>query len=529
MILLLSALCHPAFAADVLWYQGNSGNSGTSKSISTAVTAVGSTGVDSTSTWPSSLSSYELVFLVAPATAFDAGQVTDLDGFISGGGTLVLIGDHSGVSAGIAPTLTTLLSDLGLSSSYTTDALDPYCSTTSTIVDSSHPVVAGMGGVGPEYAYSCDVTLSSGATQVLSGDSGQTILAVEGQVVLTTDINIFDDSCTWGASNTTLVQNLYQGLCSDSQDLDLDGYVDQYCGGDDCDDGDADIYPGATELCDGVDQDCDGVVPADEVDGDEDGFLACEDCDDTDPLVLDYLTWYEDLDGDGDGTLKGTTEACDQPEGYSDNSSDCDDGDPTRYQGADEVCDGDDEDCDGQIDEDDAVDAPTWYPDADEDGYGVGTDSLVACEGPSGWVDNMDDCDDAQWTIHPGAEEYCDARDQDCDGEVDEDATDAGTWYPDEDGDGYGDPDGIYVACDGAGGVSNADDCDDTDVDLYPGAPGYDDACLALEEFDPGNANDDSDDKGGCACSAASGPRAGLFALALGLAGLLRRRRPRCG
>ena len=67
-------------------------------------------------------------------------------------------------------------------------------------------------------------------------------------------------------------------------DLDEDGYFDPECDGTDCDDTNPETYPGAPELCDFEDNDCDGIVPSDETDGDDDSWLVCEgDCDDTDP------------------------------------------------------------------------------------------------------------------------------------------------------------------------------------------------------------------------------------------------------
>ena len=95
------------------------------------------------------------------------------------------------------------------------------------------------------------------------------------------------------------------------------------------------------------------------------------DCDGTiDVGAIDATTWYEDGDGDGYGDPSSTTEACDQPDGYVANDDDCDDDDGAINPDADEVCDNEDNDCDGTVDEDDAVDATTWYEDGDGDGYG---------------------------------------------------------------------------------------------------------------------------------------------------------------
>ncbi|MBU0607830.1 MAG: putative metal-binding motif-containing protein, partial [Armatimonadetes bacterium] len=67
-----------------------------------------------------------------------------------------------------------------------------------------------------------------------------------------------------------------------SVDADQDGFNEVV----DCDDTDPQTYPGAAELCDGVDNDCDGAVQGDEVDADGDTYLACADCDDGDALTF---------------------------------------------------------------------------------------------------------------------------------------------------------------------------------------------------------------------------------------------------
>ena len=104
--------------------------------------------------------------------------------------------------------------------------------------------------------------------------------------------------------------------------------------------------------------------------------------------------------------------------------------------------------------------------DGDGDGYGAASD-----------------CDDADPAVHPGAEETCDGRDEDCDGATDEDAADAGTWYPDADGDGYGDEASPVSACEQPpDALSSGGDCDDIRAEVHPGASetcgnGLDDDC----------------------------------------------------
>jgi hypothetical protein len=296
------------------------------------------------------------------------------------------------------------------------------------------------------------------------------------------------------------------------------GHVDD---ANDCDDTDIDINPDATEVCDTVDNDCDGTTDEDDAtdaptwyaDVDSDGFgdptsstLSCAqpsghvavdtDCDDTDIDInpdaaelcdtidndcdgttdeddaTDASTWYADADSDGFGDASTTSVSCAQPSGTVAVDTDCDDTDIDINPDATELCDTIDNDCDGTTDEDDATDAPTWYADADSDGRGDPASTTTACSQPSGYVDDTEDCDDADPAISPDASELCDAVDNDCDGTIDEDdATDAPTWYADLDGDGWGVDTSSIVACrQPAGHEADGGDCDDDDVWTHPSA-----------------------------------------------------------
>jgi hypothetical protein len=305
------------------------------------------------------------------------------------------------------------------------------------------------------------------------------------------------------------------------------GHVaDDRPGPEDCDDRDAAVNPGASEVCNGVDDDCDGLVDDDDpgvsgkstwyadVDGDGYGdataaLVACfqpsgyvaddSDCSDRDPgsnpgatelcdgadndcdgtvdegSAADAATWYADDDADGFGDPSSTTTACSQPSGYVGDGSDCDDRDDDINPGADELCNGFDDDCDGTVDESSALDAGQWYADGDGDGYGDAASGRIDCTQPSGTVADDTDCDDGDAAVNPGASELCNSVDDDCDGTVDEsDAIDASTWYADVDGDGYGDAASSDRDCDAISGyVADATDCDDTDAAVYPGADEY--------------------------------------------------------
>jgi hypothetical protein len=206
-------------------------------------------------------------------------------------------------------------------------------------------------------------------------------------------------------------------------DIDEDGFVvsdgiceipaDKQAG--DCDDTDAAINPGVTEICDGVDNNCDGNV--------DEGLASM---------------YYRDSDGDGYGDPGNVTDDCSPPAGFVVDNTDCNDNNPNIYPGATEIPNnGIDEDCDGSdlvdttlLDQDgdgipdaddacpnegdlgfgiDATGCPNPAPDADGDGYTIDED------GDGYTID--EDCDDTNRNIYPGATEIPNnGIDEDCDG-----------------------------------------------------------------------------------------------------------------
>jgi hypothetical protein len=212
----------------------------------------------------------------------------------------------------------------------------------------------------------------------------------------------------------------------------------------DCNDADATVYGGASEVAgDGVDQDCDGA----------------ELC-------------FEDTDGDGyRSSLTGTSASLNCSEaGFAPSSmpsGDCNDLDagvrPNAVEGAG---DGVDQNCDG---------LEICFVNADGDAFrttGTTVVSSIACNQPGTALASVSagDCDDSSALRYPGAPEFCDGVDQDCDG-ISDNGLATLDYYPDADGDGFGRSGAIATAsCRGiAGSVTNDGDCDDTRATFRPG------------------------------------------------------------
>jgi len=208
-----------------------------------------------------------------------------------------------------------------------------------------------------------------------------------------------------------------------SADSDADGFT---VAEGDCDDLDDQIHPDADEVCDGLDNNCDGSV---------------------DPVEsLDAAIWYQDLDGDGFGAAGSGHRSCVGGATEVTVDTDCDDANAVVHPGADEVCDGQDNNCDGVADDDDDF-MSTWYADLDEDGYGDLASPVRACSKLSpgfSVVVSHTDCDDADNTIHPGMEELCDGVDSDCDGS---ESDGIATWF-----DGHGDSEDVTADLTGTPG-----------------------------------------------------------------------------
>ena len=172
--------------------------------------------------------------------------------------------------------------------------------------------------------------------------------------------------------------------------------------------------------------------------------------------------------------------ACNKPkldqdgDGFTELTGDCDDLDANVHPDALEVCaNGIDDNCNGEEDEDGATSGRVWYIDLDGDGYGSDVFTQMACSQPDGFAAEKWDCQEDNAEIHPGAQEVCDAVDNDCDGVVDEgSAVDATTWYPDRDGDGFGNDAEAYRSCEPPleGYIAEGGDCDDRDPTRSPGA-----------------------------------------------------------
>jgi len=242
--------------------------------------------------------------------------------------------------------------------------------------------------------------------------------------------------------------------------------------GGDCNDNKADISPLAQELCDGIDNNCDGEV-------DEENALGC-------------VVYYLDKDGDGFGQDVQFKCLCALTLEYNaENGGDCDDLNDDVHPLAAEVCNDIDDNCDGIADEHGTIGCGLLYKDEDEDGFGDPNDSKCFCapQGPY-TVTDMNDCNDLSAAALPGGDEICDGLDNDCDGVVDNAPPEADCidWYVDADKDGFGfgepkcmcSPDGDYK-------VQQGGDCDDANPTAFPGGQ---ETCAPADENCNGTINE---------------------------------------
>jgi hypothetical protein len=275
----------------------------------------------------------------------------------------------------------------------------------------------------------------------------------------------------FGCSNSDTLMATVSPSVMYFYDGDGDGFGNLFFGGDfcyhpagyvtnssDCDDNNASVNSNASEICNGLDDNCSGQI--------DEGFVTS--------------TYYQDLDSDGYGNVNIFINSCAQA-GYVTNSSDCNDDDFLINANALEICNGQDENCNGQAD--DGLVFSNYYFDLDLDGYGAVGIMQNACAQPIGFVTNGLDCNDANSYMNPNAIEICNGLDEDCDGENDNSVVFA-TFYEDADGDTYGDPatgqDFCLIPTELF--VANGDDCDDTNATINPAATeiwenGMDDDC----------------------------------------------------
>ncbi|TVZ59433.1 putative secreted protein (Por secretion system target) [Flavobacteriaceae bacterium MAR_2010_105] len=297
-------------------------------------------------------------------------------------------------------------------------------------------------------------------------------------------------------------------------DADGDGYSNIV----DCDDNNASIYPGATEIVgNGIDENCDGLYEWYQ-DNDADGYGSLvvvqssnsspgagesnvsTDCNDGDPSINPGATdivangidencdgmfqWYQDNDVDGYGSSVVVQSSNSSPGvGESNVSTDCNDGDPSINPGAtDIVANGIDENCDGIF---------QWYQDNDGDGYGTTVVVQSSNSSPGAGESNVStDCNDGDASINPGATDIvANGIDEDCDGMF--------QWYQDNDGDGYGSAVVVQSSnsSPGAGESNVSTDCNDGDASIHPGATdivanGIDENCDGMFQWYQDNDGD---------------------------------------
>ena len=247
----------------------------------------------------------------------------------------------------------------------------------------------------------------------------------------------------------------------------------------DCNDLNPLVRPGQTEVCNGIDDNCDDVIDPE--------------------LSPGCSTYYKDADTDGWGLVTDSKCLCKPSAPYTATVvGDCNDEAKQAYPGAAEVCNGTDDNCDGAVDEAGASGCVPYMVDGDEDGYGLSGVQQCLCGAEGAFTATKGgDCDDGNADLNPGEPEVCDSLDNNCNSLFDEGC--------DKDGDGYCDEgaviSGFSSACPKGGG-----DCDDLNPNVSPGA---DEVCDSKDN----NCDGETDEGvtapcGGCAtvCPFDAGP-----------------------
>lgn len=247
----------------------------------------------------------------------------------------------------------------------------------------------------------------------------------------------------------------------------------------DCVDTQESVFPGAIEICNGKDDDCDGQI---------------------DEGVCTVTYYYHDYDGDG---YTGSTQhSCTGPncvpaDGITQQTAvDCNDNDAAVYPGATESCNGKDDNCDSMTDMMNSIGCTNYYYDLDKDGYGS-PDFVCLCS-PSEQYSaiKMGDCNSNTAEANPGMQEKCDGIDNNCDDQIDEyPSLGCTTYYYDYDGDGWGTTQSRCLCKAGVGPskdymfytapLKSRPDCNDNNANIFPGAT----------EICENHADDDCDGK----------------------------------